>query len=325
MVLDNKTILVTGGAGSFGQKFTEIALKKHKPKSIRIYDNSELAQVQMARKFNDPRVRFLIGDIRDKDRLHRALNGVDIVVHAAALKHVPLCEFNPIEAIKTNIEGTINVIDEAINNSVQKVITISTDKAVSPNNLYGATKLVAEKLFIQGNNYSGERTTIFSCARYGNFLGSSGSVIPLFLKQKSKGELTVTDEKMTRFWITLEDGINFVIDAIDTMKGGEVFVPKISSMKIMDLAKVIAPKAKIKIIGVRSGERINETLLTPEEARHAKEFKKHFIIEPEFAFWDNKNHKDGKPLIEGFNYSSDENKDWLGKEEIKKILKKLDV
>ena len=322
MTLDNKVILVTGGAGSFGEKFAEIVLKKYKPKSIRIYDNRELAQVEMERKLNDPRLRFLIGDIRDKHRLHRAMNGVDIVVHAAALKHVSLCEFNPIEAIKTNIEGTVNVVDEAINNSVKKAIIISTDKAVSPSNLYGATKLVAEKLFIHGNNYSGKHTTIFSCARYGNFLGSSGSVIPLFLEQKSKGELTVTHEDMTRFWITLEDGIHFVVSAIDEMKGGEIFVPKISSMKIMDLAKVVAPMAKIKIIGMRSGERINETLLTPEEARHAKEFDKYFIIEPEFAFWDSGNHKNGKPLPKIFNYSSDTNKDWLDKSEIKKVLKK---
>ncbi len=323
MILSDKTILLTGGCGSFGQKFTEIALGKYNPKSIRIYDNSELAQVEMERKFNDPRLRFLMGDIRDKSRLHRAMNGVDIVVHAAAIKHVNLCEYNPIEAIKTNIKGTINVIEEAINNSVKKVINISTDKAVQPSNLYGATKLVAEKLFIQGNNYSGGNQTVFSCARYGNFLGSSGSVIPLFLEQKRKGELTVTDEKMTRFWITLEDGIYFVIDAIDKMKGGEIFVPKIKSMSIMDLAKAIAPEAKIKIIGMRPGERINETLLTSEEAKHSKEFEKYFIIEPEFAFWDASNHKDGKILQEGFNYASDMNKDWLSKDEIKNILEHL--
>src|SRR3989338_11287147 len=223
MNFDNKTILITGGCGSFGQKFTEIVLGEHNPKAIRIYDNRELAEVEMERKFNDPRLRFLIGDVRDEKRLERAFRGVDIVVHAAALKHVPICEYNPIEAIKTNIDGAVNVIDAAINNGVQKVILISTDKAVQPVNLYGATKMVAEKLFVQGNSYSGDRKTMFSVARYGNVIGSSGSVVPLFQKQKDMGEITITDETMTRFWITLYHGVRFVVKCIENMKGGEIF------------------------------------------------------------------------------------------------------
>ena len=322
-VFDNKTILVTGGAGSFGQKFTEIVLKDYKPKSVRIYDNRELAEVEMERKLKDSRLRFLLGDVRDINRLQRAMNGVDIVVHAAAIKHVPVCEYNPAEAIKTNIDGAVNVINAAIDNSVEKVIAISTDKAVQPVNLYGATKMVAEKLFTQGNSYSGDRKTIFSCSRYGNVVGSSGSIIPLFLNQKEKGEITITDDRMTRFWITLDGGVRFVIKCIESMKGGEVFVPKISSMKIIDLAKVIAPEAKIKIIGIRQGEKLHEVLLTEEEARHTKEFKDHFIIEPEFPFWHKDNFKEGKPVMKGFVYSSDNNTEWLEEGDLKNILKKI--
>jgi len=312
-MFNGKTILVTGGLGFFGKRFVEILLKEHDPKSIRIYDNRELAQVEAERKLKDPRVRFFIGDVRDLDRLKRAMKDVDIVVHAAALKHVPICEYNPIEAIRTNVEGAINVIDAAIDNGVQKVIAISTDKAVQPVNLYGATKMVAEKLFIQGNSYSGEKGTIFSCSRYGNVVGSSGSVIPLFKEQAKNGEITITDENMTRFWITLDQGINFVIDCIERMKGGEIFVPKIPSMKVTDMADAIAPNAKRKIIGIRPGEKLHEVLLTREESRHAKEFDKYFIIEPEFPFWDEQNHKDGKITDKEFVYSSDLNKEWLDK------------
>jgi UDP-N-acetylglucosamine 4,6-dehydratase/5-epimerase len=320
MAFDNKTVLVTGGLGSFGQKFVETILKEHNPKSVRIFDNRELAQVEAERKLKDPRLRFFIGDVRDKDRLKRAMNGVDIVVHAAALKHVPVCEYNPIEAVKTNIGGAINVVDAAIDCGVEKVIDISTDKTVQPINLYGATKLVAEKLFIQGNNYSGGHKTMFSCVRYGNLTASSGSVIPLFLEQKNKGELTVTDERMTRFWITLEQGVNFVIDYIEKMKGGEVFIPKIPSTKIIDLARVIAPEAKIKIIGMRSGEKYHEILLSKEEAKHTREFDKYFIIEPEFGFWRGKEITEGKSLPEDFEYSSDNNTEWLSDNDLKKMI-----
>ena len=325
MSLNGKTILITGGCGSFGQKFTEIVLKKYNPKSIRIYDNRELAEVEMERKFNDSRLRFFIGDVRDQKRLSRAMNGVDIVVHAAALKHVPICEYNPIEAVKTNIDGAVSVIDAAIDNKVEKVMAVSTDKAVYPVNLYGATKMVAEKLFVQANSYSGGKRPIFSCSRYGNVVGSSGSVIPLFLEQKKKGEITITDEKMTRFWITLERGVKFVIDCIEKMKGGEIFVPKIPSMKIMDLAEVIVPSAKRKIIGIRPGEKVNEVLLTEEEALHSKEFDKYFVIEPEFPFWHKDNFQDGKPLPVGFKYTSDTNTEWLTKEKMAELLKNIEL
>jgi len=325
MTLNNKTILVTGGTGSFGQKFTEIILKKHNPKSVRIYDNRELAEVEMERKFNNSRLRFFIGDVRDEKRLSRAMDGVDIVIHAAALKHVPICEYNPIEAVKTNIEGAVSVIDAAINNEVEKVMAISTDKAVYPVNLYGATKMVAEKFFVQANSYSGGKKPIFSCSRYGNVVGSSGSVVPLFLEQKKKGEITITDEKMTRFWITLEEGVNFVIDCIGMMRGGEIFIPKISSMKIIDLAEVIAPRAKRKIIGVRPGEKLHEVLLTEEEALHTKEFDKFFIIEPEYPFWHKDNFQDGKPLPPGFKYASNTNTDWITKERMTQLLKNIEI
>jgi len=325
MSLNGKTILITGGCGSFGQKFTEIVLKKYNPKSIRIYDNRELAEVEMERKFNDSRLRFFIGDVRDQKRLSRAMNGVDIVVHAAALKHVPICEYNPIEAVKTNIDGAVSVIDAAIDNKVEKVMAISTDKAVYPVNLYGATKMVAEKLFVQANFYSGGERPIFSCSRYGNVIGSSGSVAPLFLEQKKDGEITITDKKMTRFWITLEEGVKFVVDCVEKMKGGEIFIPKIPSMKIMDLAEVIAPSAKRKIIGIRPGEKVNEVLLTEEEALHTKEFDEYFVIEPEFPFWHKDNFQDGKPLPVGFKYTSDTNTEWLTKEKMAELLKNIEL
>ncbi len=325
MFLDNKTILITGGTGSFGQKFIEIILKEHNPKSVRIYDNRELAEVEMERKFDDPRLRFFIGDVRDKNRLYRAMEGADIVIHAAALKHVPICEYNPMEAIKTNMEGAMNVIDAAIDNSIEKVMAISTDKAVYPVNLYGATKMAAEKLFIQGNSYAGGKKIMFSCTRYGNVLASSGSVIPLFNKQKKKREITITDERMTRFWITLEEGVRFVIRCIEFMKGGEVFVPKIPSMKIVDLAEVIAGGVKKKIIGIRPGEKLHEVLLTKEEARHAKEFNEFFIIEPEYPFWGKDNFEEGGSLPEGFQYVSDKNNRWITKEQMRKILESLNI
>ncbi|MCK4598751.1 UDP-N-acetylglucosamine 4,6-dehydratase (inverting) [Candidatus Bipolaricaulota bacterium] len=320
-MFNEKIILVTGGTGSFGKKFTEIVLKEHDPKVIRIFSRGELLQLQMRQQFNDdPRLRFFIGDVRDRDRLSRAMNGVDIVVHTAALKQVPACEYNPIEAIRTNIDGAANVIDAAIDNGVGKVVAISTDKAVHPVNLYGATKLVAEKLFVQGNAYAGKRTTKFSVVRYGNVVGSRGSVIPLFLKQRENGKITITDERMTRFWITLEQGVRFVINCIERMEGGEIFVPKIPSMKLMDLVDAIAPDAQKEITGIRSGEKINEVLLTEEEARHAREFEYYFVIEPEHSFWDSNSLNGGKELPEGFRYTSGNNKHWLTKEELQKMV-----
>ncbi len=316
---EGKTVLLTGGTGSFGNKFTEIILNEYNPKSLRVYSRGEYNQYLMAQKFKDERIRFLIGDIRDRTRLYRAMNGVDIVVHAAALKQVPACEYNPIEAVRTNIDGAVNVIDAAIDNSVEKVVAISTDKAVHPVNLYGATKMVAEKLFVQGNTYTGKRKTRFSCVRYGNVIGSRGSVIPLFEEQKKKGTLTITDERMTRFWLTLDQGVNFVLNSIVRMHGGEIFVPKIPSMRIMDLAEAIAPEAKTEIVGIRPGEKLHEIMITEDEARNAKEFSDYFVIEPEFPFWDKEKHVSFKSLPDGYRYSSDINDKWLTKEELKRM------
>jgi len=317
---DGKTILITGGTGSFGKKFTEILLSEHNPESVRIYSRGELLQMEMQNRFDDSRLRFLIGDVRDRDRLYRAASGVDIIVHAAALKHVPACEYNPIEAVRTNVDGSVNVIDAAIDNSVEKIMAISTDKAVHPVNLYGATKMVAEKLFIQGNAYTGWDKTRFSCIRYGNVVGSRGSVIPLFKEQRGNGMITITDDRMTRFWITLEQGVRFVMDCIARMKGGETFVPKIPSMKVIDLAKVIAPDAKKKVIGIRSGEKLHEILLTEDEARHTREFDNYFAIEPEHPFWEKDDFRDGDSLSEGFRYTSEGNDIWLTEDEIEKIV-----
>ena len=319
-LFDDKTILITGGTGSFGKKFTETLLSEHDPESVRIYSRGELLQMEMQNRFDDSRLRFLIGDVRDRDRLYRAASGVDIIVHAAALKHVPACEYNPIEAVRTNVEGSVNVIDAAIDNSVEKVMAISTDKAVHPVNLYGATKMVAEKLFTQGNAYTGLRKTRFSCVRYGNVIGSRGSVIPLFKEQRKNGVITITDDRMTRFWITLEQGVRFVMDCTARMKGGEIFVPKIPSMKVIDLAMVVAPDAERKVIGIRSGEKLHEILLTEDEARHTREFDNYFVIEPEHPFWGKDNFMDGKSLPEGFRYTSDGNDEWLTEDEIEKIV-----
>ena len=324
MPLQNKVILVTGGTGSFGQEFTEIILREHDPKAIRIFSRGELLQQDMRQRFNDDeRLRFFIGDVRDRDRVYRAMSGVDIVVHAAALKQVPTCEYNPIEAVRTNIDGAVNLIDAAIDNGVEKTIAISTDKAVHPVNLYGATKLVMERLFAQANVYTGARESRFSCVRYGNVVGSRGSVIPLFLEQGENGKITITDERMTRFWITLEQGVRFVIDCIDRMHGGEVFVPKIPSMKVTELADVIAPGAEREVIGIRAGEKVDEILVTEEEARHTQEFDNYFVIEPEHPFWEKDNFKEGKPLSEGFEYTSDNNSQWLTKGELEKMVEQL--
>lgn len=323
-MLKNKVILLTGGTGSFGNKFAEIVLKEYEPSAIRIFSRGEKKQLDMMNKFNDDRLRFFIGDVRDRDRLHRAMTDVDIVVHAAALKQVPACEYNPIEAVRTNIDGSINVIDAAIDNEVERVMAISTDKAVHPVNLYGATKMTAEKLFIQGNSYAGKTQTKFSCVRYGNVIGSRGSVIPLFLEQKKKGVITITDEKMTRFWVTLDQGVRFVINCIDRMRGGEIFIPKIPSMRLIDLAESIAPESKKKIIGIRPGEKIHEILLTEDEARHSKEFNDCFVIEPEHPFWTKERYlKDGKKTPENFRYASESNDKWLTKKDLTHIIKEF--
>ncbi|MEM5875582.1 MAG: UDP-N-acetylglucosamine 4,6-dehydratase (inverting) [Candidatus Aenigmatarchaeota archaeon] len=320
-----KIILLTGGTGSFGQKFVEIMLKKYKPKVIRIFSRDELKQWEMEKKFNNhPVLRFFIGDVRDKERVERAMDGADIVVHAAALKQVPLCEYNPFEAVKTNILGAQNVIESAIDHNVEKVIALSTDKAVNPVNLYGATKMCMEKLFIAANSYVGaQRQTKMSCVRYGNVVGSRGSVIPLFKKQKSTGKITITDERMTRFWITLEQAVEFVISCIEKMHGGEIFVPKIPSMKITDLAKAIAPDCEIEYIGIRPGEKLHECLLTEDEARHALEFDNFFVIEPEHPWWKRESWQGGKKLPDGFRYTSDNNTQWLTIEELRRLSENI--
>lgn len=325
-LLHQKTILVTGGTGSFGQTFIKYLLKKETPKSIRVYSRDELKQSEMRHILNnDIKLRFFIGDVRDLPRLKRACEGVDILIHAAALKQVPSCEYNPIEAIKTNIDGVINVIEACLDTNVKKIIALSTDKAVNPVNLYGATKLCAEKLFVQANSYRGNfRDSSFSVVRYGNVLDSRGSVIPCFKKQlELDKKIYITDKQMTRFWITLEQAVEFVLHSLHIMQGGEIFIPKISSMKIIDLAEVIAPQSPKKIIGIRPGEKLHEVLLTNEEARHAKEFKNYFIIEPEFAFWQKTHHQNGKKLPINFKYSSDSNKKWLTKKQLTEKLKNL--
>lgn len=314
--LDRKCVLLTGGTGSFGQKFTELVLKESKIKALRIYSRDELKQLQMSHRFPDPRLRFLIGDVRDKERLIRAMHGVDIVVHAAALKQVPSAEYNPLEAVKTNILGAANVIDASIDCKVKQSLFLGTDKSVHPVNLYGATKLVAEKLFVQANAYVGDGNTQLSCVRYGNVMGSRGSVIAIFLEQRRNGSIPITDERMTRFWITLEQGVRFVIGCIGRMKGGEVFVPKIPSMRLVDVARTIAPKARHHIVGIRPGEKLHEELITREEWPRTQEFKTFYVIEPEHPFWKRANSHKGRRVAEGFEYRSDNNARWLTPQEL---------
>ncbi|MBI4523175.1 MAG: UDP-N-acetylglucosamine 4,6-dehydratase (inverting) [Deltaproteobacteria bacterium] len=316
-------ILITGGTGSFGKKLTEIMLRDHRPKKLIIFSRDELKQHEMRQLYGDgvdSPMRYFIGDVRDRERLYRAFHGVDIVVHAAALKQVPACEYNPFEAVQTNIIGAKNVIDAAIDQGVKKVMAIITDKAVNPINLYGATKLCAEKLFVHGNSYSGEGGTRFSCARYGNVVGSRGSVIPLFMLQRRNGTVSVTDPRMTRFWITLEQGVKFVIWCIDQMHGGEVFAPKIPSMNIMDLVKAVAPECKVEYVGIRPGEKLHEVLVSEDEARHSVETEEMYIIQPKHPWWGRENWRGAKPLPEGFRYGSDTNTTWLSVEELQRLI-----
>jgi UDP-N-acetylglucosamine 4,6-dehydratase len=321
-VIDGKTVLVTGGTGSFGRRFVDTALKQHDPKRVIVFSRDELKQHDMQREVNDPRVSFFIGDVRDKERLYRAFQAdVDVVVHAAALKQVVACEYNPFEAIKTNIIGAQNIIDAAIDCGVPKVLALSTDKAVNPVNLYGATKLCAEKLFVQGNAYAGGKVTRFSCVRYGNVVGSRGSVIPIFQEQKKTGTVTVTDERMTRFWLTLEEGVEFVIKAIRHMHGGEVFVPRIPSMGVGELARTIAPNAKVEYTGIRPGEKLHEVLVSADEARHTVMLDDMYVIKPEHQWWDNYNWAEGKTLEPGFEFSSDKNDRWLTEHEVLRLAK----
>ncbi|MFW4793534.1 UDP-N-acetylglucosamine 4,6-dehydratase (inverting) [Pseudomonas aeruginosa] len=316
-MLSEKTILVTGGTGSFGNTFVPMTLAKYNPKKIIIFSRDEMRQWDMAKKFEgDPRVRFFIGDVRDKDRLYRALDGVDYVVHAAATKIVPTAEYNPFECIKTNINGAMNLIDACIDKGVKRVVALSTDKASSPINLYGATKLASDKLFVAGNSYAGGHETRMAVVRYGNVMGSRGSVIPFFMSIKEKGEVPITDERMTRFMISLEEGVELVWHAFEDMEGGEIYVKKIPSMKITDLARVVAPDAKQKIVGIRPGEKLHEQMISAEDAYYTYEYPEHFKILPVINDWANCTNriKDGKRVAEGFVYSSDNNTEWMSDE-----------
>jgi len=312
-------VLVTGGTGSFGNKLVEVMLSRHRPRRLVIVSRDELKQSEMMARFNHPSLRFFLGDVRDRARLERAMHGVDIVFHAAALKQIPACEYNPFEAIQTNVLGAKNVIDAAIDEGVKRVIGISTDKCVNPINLYGATKLCAEKLFVQGNVYGRPRGTSFAVVRYGNVIGSRGSVVPLFATQRASGRVTVTDRAMTRFWIKLEEGVGFAVRSAELMRGGEIFVPKIPSMRIMDLVGAIAPGCLVEDIGIRPGEKLHEILLSEDESRQAVEFNDMFVIEPLDPSWGYQGREGGKRPARGFRYSSDSNDVWLSPAAMKEL------
>jgi len=316
-----QVVLVTGGTGSFGKKFVEIMLQEYHPKRLVIFSRDELKQHEMrAAGFDHTTLRYFIGDVRDSARLDRALAGVTVVVHAAALKQVPACEYNPFEAIQTNIMGGRNVIDASINQGVRRILALSTDKAVNPINLYGATKLCAEKMFVQANAYAGSQETRFGCARYGNVVGSRGSVIPVFLEQRKRGRITVTDPRMTRFWITLDQGVRFVIRCLEEMHGGEIFVPKIASMKMVDLAEAIAPGCEVEIIGIRPGEKLHEVLVSEDEARNTVEVEGMYIIQPSHPWWRGTNWKNARALPDGFRYTSDTNSSWLTHQQLHELI-----
>lgn len=317
-----QVVLVTGGTGSFGKKFIEIMLQEYQPAKIIVFSRDELKQHEMrVSGFDHATLRYFIGDVRDVNRLRRAMHGVNIVIHAAALKQVPACEYNPMEAIKTNILGSSNVIEAALDMGVQKVLALSTDKAVNPVNLYGTTKLAAEKLFVQSNAYAAGTKTRFSSVRYGNVVGSRGSVIPIFIKQRENGKLTVTDTRMTRFWLTLEQGVRFVIRCTEQMLGGEVFVPKIPSTRIIDLANAIAPQAELEVIGIRPGEKLHEVLIHEDEARSTIELDDMFVVQPTTELWFGHQWQErGKTLPDGFRYASDSNPNWLSMEQIREMI-----
>jgi len=324
-MLNDKSVLVTGGTGSFGKRFVGHVLENYKPKRLIVFSRDELKQFEMREHFPEskyPSIRYFIGDVRDAKRLYRAFEGVDIVIHAAALKQVPAAEYNPIEAIRTNIDGAINVIDAALDRGVQKVVALSTDKAANPINLYGATKLCSDKLFTAANAYRGAKQCRFAVVRYGNVVGSRGSVIPYFLKMKETGVIPITDKRMTRFWITLDQGVEYVLKALNKMDGGEIFVPKIPSMNIMDLAQLIAPEAKYEFVGVRPGEKLHETLISKSDARTTFEFDDFYVILPAIVFdkesssW----HTEGKPCSDGFGFASDTNLRWLTSDQLKDMI-----
>lgn len=328
-MLNDKVVLITGGTGSFGKAFIASALKNQKPRKLIVYSRDELKQFEMRRLFNEkayPMIRYFIGDVRDRERLYRAFDGVDVVIHAAALKQVPAAEYNPLEAIKTNVLGASNVIDAAIDRNVKTVVALSTDKAVNPVNLYGATKLCSDKLFVAANNYAGPHGTKFSVVRYGNVVGSRGSVIPFFLNARKTGVLPVTDKRMTRFWITLEQAVAFVMRSLEMMEGGEIFVPKIPSMNIMDLAKAVAPECKTPVVGIRPGEKLHEVMVTEDDARDTLDYPDRYVILPADPEWKAKFGKTAKGVklcSEGFRYSSDGNKDWLTVAQLRTMIQGL--
>ena len=322
-----KVVLVTGGTGTFGRKFIEIMLKDHQPGKLIVFSRDELKQHEMREAGLDyANLRYFIGDVRDHMRLRRAMHGVDLVVHAAALKQVPACEYNPIEAILTNIMGGRNVIEAALDMGIERVMALSTDKAVNPINLYGATKLAAEKLFVQSNAYAGGVGTRFACVRYGNVVGSRGSVLGVFMRQRESGRVTLTDDRMTRFWLSVEQGVRFTIRCIEQMQGGEVFVPKIPSLRVADLARAVAPKAKFEIIGIRPGEKLHEVLISEDEARHSIDLEDMYVVEPPGALWFGHGWREqGKQLPEGFRFSSDQNERWLSADEILEISRPFEA
>jgi len=308
----NKTVLITGGTGSFGKACLDVLLRHHKPHAVRIFSRDELKQSELhARYANEDRLRCFIGDVRDRDRLVRATKGCDVIIHAAALKQVPACEYNPFEAVQTNIVGAENVVAAAIDNDIPYTIQLSTDKAVNPVNLYGATKLAAEKIVTQGNAYAADSVARFANVRYGNVVGSRGSVVPIFVRQAELGELTITDERMTRFWITLPDAVEFVLSCLPLVQGGETFVPKIPSMRLMDMAVALAPNAERKVVGIRPGEKLHEVLVTEDEARHCYDIGDRYVILPQLATWDMERPERGESLPDGFRYASDNNDEWL--------------
>jgi UDP-N-acetylglucosamine 4,6-dehydratase len=320
MDLAGKTVLLTGGTGSFGNAFVERILRDHPTTTVRIYSRDELKQSEMQARFRSEQLRFFIGDIRNKTRLARAMQGADIVVHAAAMKQVPACEYNPFEAVQTNILGGQHVVDCAIDAGVDRVVALSTDKAVNPVNLYGATKLCAEKIFVQGNSYAAQSRTRLACVRYGNVVGSRGSVVPVFRRQAQEGVLTITDPRMTRFWLTLDQAVDLVVYALRHMRGGEVFIPRIPSMRVTDLAEAIAPDVPTEIIGIRPGEKLHELLLTADESRHTVQVGDVFVVLPENPSWDKGTDWAGDPVEEGWVYSSGTNDWWLSGDELSELL-----
>jgi UDP-N-acetylglucosamine 4,6-dehydratase len=321
-----RSVLVTGGTGSFGRKFVEVALRRYQPRRLIVFSRDELKQQEMSRQFSPrahPALRYFLGDVRDRERLYRAFDGVDVVVHAAALKQVPSCEYNPLEAIKTNVLGAAHVIDAAIDRGVEKVLGLSTDKAANPINLYGATKLCSDKLLVSANSYAGSHRTRFAVVRYGNVVGSRGSVVPLFLKMRSRGVLPVTDPRMTRFWITFEQGVDFVLKSLQRMRGGEIFVPKIPSMNVLDLARAVGPGCRIETVGIRPGEKLHETMISEDDARCALEYDDYYCVLPDrqaMAFSRDAAADRGRPCPEGFRYGSDTNTRWLSVEQLRRMI-----